>query len=226
MAILYSYPQASPEITDLVLGSKFINGEGLVTKSFSISEIANLVQHIERPYEVYTALLTQTGASNILPGYGDEMFTIGVTYTIVANPDNYDLTIYGAPNNNVGTSFVSNQTTVLPYTTSLEFEYDTGAPVVTVLENTLGVNIAWAYTSTGNYAGTISSSTFTSNAYLTTPSTAVQTAANNINYKVVLRIDNSDVTNKTLVLTTLNCNSGNLVNSVLGKQPIEIRVYN
>jgi len=42
MAILYSYPQASPEITDLVLGSKHIEGEGLVTKSFTLSEIGQL----------------------------------------------------------------------------------------------------------------------------------------------------------------------------------------
>ena len=163
MAILYSYPQATPDLVDLVLGSKFINGEGLVAKSFSISEIADLVQHVERPYEVYTALLTQSG---------------------------------------------------------------TNAPVATVLENTLGVDITWTYISTGNYVGTIPSGTFTADAYLTTPSTAIQTAANNINYKVALRIDNSDVTYKSLVLTTLNCNSGNLVNSVLGNQPIEIRVYN
>jgi hypothetical protein len=110
--------------------------------------------------------------------------------------------------------------------TALVSQTGTTAPTVVVLENTLGVDITWTYTSTGNYAGTIPSGTFTADAYLTTPSTAVQTAANNINYKVALRIDNSDVTYKTLVLTSLNCNSGNLVNSVLGSQPIEIRVYN
>ena len=217
MAILYSYPQALPDLADLVLGSKFINGEGLVTKSFSISEIANLVQHIERPYEVYTALLTQSGGSNILPGYGDEMFTIGVTYTIIANPDNYDLTIYGAPNNNVGTSFVSNQTTVLPYTTSLEFEYDTGAPVVTVLENTIG-GIWFTYNSSGVYLGT-SDGLFTENK---TFFLLQNTSDNNPNIvdAIIFRANNDILT-----IRTLQSGSG-YENNWLYNTPIEIRVYN
>jgi hypothetical protein len=222
MAILYSYPQATPDLVDLVLGSKFINGEGLVTKSFSISEIANLIQHVERPYEVYTALLTQSGGSNILPGYGDETFTIGVTYTIVTNPDNYDLTIYGAPNNNVGTSFVSNQTTVLPYTTSLEFEYDTGAPVAIVLENTIG-NIWFSYDNVGNYI-IFSNNLFTSN---------IATFIGGLEGYVgsgggsplgggtgIARLSNSALNFSVLDTSTLPQND-----SISG-YPIEIRVYN
>jgi hypothetical protein len=216
MAILYSYPQATPDLTDLVLGSKFINGEGLVTKSFSISEIANLVQHVERPYEIYTAILTQTGSSNTQSGYGDETFTLGVTYTIVANPDNYDLTIYGAPNNNVGTSFVSNQTTVLPYTASLEFEYDTGAPVAIVLENTIG-NIWFTYENVGAYYAA-------SNALFPGDKTTCitsQSAYEDTGVTFIYR----DTENK-IAIETQDFFTPGAADDILARTMLEIRVYN
>jgi hypothetical protein len=102
-------------------------------------------------YKVFTALLTQSGGdvSNII--YGDESFLLGVTYTITDNPDNDDLTLYGAPNSNVGTSFVSTSDGVtLPYTASLQLSSNNGAPVVTVLENTIG-NVWFTYEVTGSY---------------------------------------------------------------------------
>jgi len=103
-------------------------------------------------YKVYTALLTQSGVDFSSTTFGDEALLLGVTYIITANPDNYDLTPYGAPNSNVGTSFVSTSDGVtLPYTVSLELSFNQGAPVVTVLENTIG-NIWFEYQNTGSYA--------------------------------------------------------------------------
>jgi hypothetical protein len=63
-----------------------------------------------------------------------------------------DFTNVGAPNNNVGTSFVATGTTPNSWGDNLnvELEYNTGAPVVTVLENTIG-NIWFQYSSVGNY---------------------------------------------------------------------------
>jgi hypothetical protein len=46
MAILYSYPLATPAITDLILGSKVDKDSpqnGNATKSFSMAEVINLV---------------------------------------------------------------------------------------------------------------------------------------------------------------------------------------
>lgn len=45
MAIIYSYPGATPTLSDTVLGTKF-EDEGNPTKSFLISDILNLVQNI------------------------------------------------------------------------------------------------------------------------------------------------------------------------------------
>ena len=43
MAIIYSYPQATPALGDMVLGTKFIEGGGISTNSFYISDIVALV---------------------------------------------------------------------------------------------------------------------------------------------------------------------------------------
>jgi len=46
MAIIYSYPIATPEITDLILGTKVDPTkpqEGPTTKSFSIQDLVNLI---------------------------------------------------------------------------------------------------------------------------------------------------------------------------------------
>jgi hypothetical protein len=106
-----------------------------------------------KPYKVYTALLTQSG--------GDETFhlfegnlTIGVTYYINESFPEMDFTNVGSPNNNFGTSFVATGTTpnswgVNPLENSV-LSYNSGAPVVTVLENTIG-NIWFQYSSVGNY---------------------------------------------------------------------------
>lgn len=115
-----------------------------------LTRLTGVIFNLTPKYKVYTALLTQSGGS--VPGtcLGNGDIDKGFTYTISANPDNNDLTIYGAPNNNVGTSFVANQSVNLPYTTSLELSFNVGAPVVTVLENTIG-NIWFTYNNTGNY---------------------------------------------------------------------------
>jgi hypothetical protein len=116
-----------------------------------LNKLTSIIFNLKPKYKVYTALLTQSGGDVPFAVTGDgEQIVLGTTYEITANPDNNDLTIYGAPNNNVGTFFVANQTTNLPYTVSLELLSNTGAPVVTVLENTIG-NIWFGYGAVGNY---------------------------------------------------------------------------
>lgn len=58
MAIIYSYPIASPEAQDLLVGTEMAlqGGEDAPrTRTFTIGSIADLI----RPYKVYTALLFQ-----------------------------------------------------------------------------------------------------------------------------------------------------------------------
>jgi hypothetical protein len=51
MAIIYSYPHATPVITDMVLGTKFRENEGTSTNSFYIYELINLMQTTTVVYE-------------------------------------------------------------------------------------------------------------------------------------------------------------------------------
>lgn len=64
MAILYSYPQASPGLNDLVLGSQYVEGEGMVAKSFTLSDIGQLFNNTYpggSSYTSFVARLTQNG---------------------------------------------------------------------------------------------------------------------------------------------------------------------
>jgi hypothetical protein len=103
-------------------------------------------------YKVYTALLTQSGGDSPL-NTSTGLLTIGVTYLINDAVIDMDFTNVGAPNNNVGTYFVATGTNPNWGTNPLGsaiLNYNEGAPVVTVLENTIG-NIWFEYYGVGNY---------------------------------------------------------------------------
>jgi hypothetical protein len=107
------------------------------------------------PYKVYTALLTQSGGDSDA-GLIDNGIVVGVTYRITpyGNEIGVDFTNIGAPNNNAGTYFVATGITPNSWGINTDdswvLQYNTGAPVVTVLENTIG-NITWKYDSVGGY---------------------------------------------------------------------------
>lgn len=119
-----------------------------VTVKATAQDVADLAG---APYLVYTALLTQSGGDGPSEKLaGDDIF-LGVTYYIYENDNNYDLTVYGAPNSNVGTYFVCNQNATLPgFWTNFQLNFNFGAPVVTVLENTIG-DIWFTYLDVGQY---------------------------------------------------------------------------
>lgn len=101
-------------------------------------------------YKVYTALLTQSGGQNTDALEGGNL-TIGVTYKIQQGVSNgADFTNVGAPNNDIDTWFVATGTTPNSWGTGGSLFYDLGAPVVTVLENTIG-NIWFTYNVAGDY---------------------------------------------------------------------------
>ena len=116
-----------------------------MTKWYTMEDVTNTV----RPYQVFTALLTQSGGDNPLGNCSDDPhpLIIGVTYTISVADGTADFTNVGAPNNNLGTSFVATGTIPNSWGTSGDncLDYNTGAPVATVLENTIG-NIWFEYT--------------------------------------------------------------------------------
>ncbi len=167
-------------------------------------------------YKVYTALLTQSGGDNSQLGSAFPL-TIGVTYFIDDNVGGADFTNVGAPNNNIGTYFIATGTTPTSWGDGTLI-YNTGAPVVTVLENTIG-NITWMYNNIGDYTCDLG------NAF------PINKTIYDKNYQF---ISPTDIDDEALVFYS-NLNVFNIFTSsydltipkddVLLNTPIEIRVY-
>ena len=117
---------------------------------YTMEDVVNTV----RPYKVFTALLTQSGGDGPSSINSGEL-VIGRTYTIANGLGRgYDFTNVGAPNNDWLTTFIATGTTPdwgegNPGLATLYF--NTGAPVATVLENTIG-NIWFTYGGSGWFA--------------------------------------------------------------------------
>jgi hypothetical protein len=182
------------------------------------SVIFGLKEAATPKYKVYTALLTQSGGDGLL-NINRGQLTIGITYFINDFSEGMDFTNVGASNNNVGTSFVATGTTPNSWGTDEGIGYilvfNTGAPVVTVLENTIG-NIWFTYENPGQYF-MYSDGLFTVNKTTATPiygdyTTGVAAFPVNINQILIIN------TNEILSIA-------DYVNNI-GSTPIEIRVYN
>ena len=119
-----------------------------------LNKLTSIMFGLKPKYKVYTALLTQGGGDD--PLYIDTgTITIGTTYQINDFSEGFDFTNVGAPNNDLGTYFVATGTTPnswgsLEGTSTPILIYNTGAPVATVLENTIG-NIWFTYGNIGTY---------------------------------------------------------------------------
>jgi hypothetical protein len=168
-------------------------------------------------YKVYTALLTQDGTStedSISAG----TLTIGVTYYINEESTGMDFTNVGAPNNDLGTYFVATGTTPSSWGSGANYTlgYDAGAPVVTVLENTIG-NVWFTYNSVGSYM-------VRSNALFPGDKTtciASQSAYNDTGTTMIYRDGESEIYIETYGLSTQTA-----ANNILVRAMLEIRVYN
>lgn len=172
------------------------------------------------PYKVYTALLTQSGTSDV-QYINSGLLTIGVTYELLDEPiDGWDFTNVGAPNNIPGTKFVATGTTPNNWGTQAPgnntLGYNTGAPVATVLENTLG-NVWWQYVDTGSYAVNCSESVFNSNKVYT----VIQVWGDD---SVTPRTGFTAVESSNILGFYLRKFDGDPTNNMFGS--IEIRVYN
>jgi hypothetical protein len=206
-----SFP-ASSDVGKLILG---FNNDGSLQATDNNGQSVGVVG---APYKVYTALLTQSGGSSVISIYGNDPdpLTIGVTYTIIDNTG-ADFTNVGAPNNNNGTSFVATGTTPTSWGTS-QLDYDSGAPTVTVLENTIG-NVWFTYVNVGRYVIN-SSGLFTSQKTFSTFTNS----------------NNEDVEGGVILISMININTSEinlqtgsgsfLDDAITYGMPIEIRVYN
>jgi hypothetical protein len=176
-------------------------------------------------YKVFTALLTQYGGSSLVD-FGSGSLTIGTTYKIIQQSSpatGYDFTNVGAPDNNLGTTFIATGTTPNSWgNNNVGLRYDEGAPVVTVLENTIG-NVFFIYDSTGVYS-LKSSGLFTNNKTVCPLDQTINWNSNS-NNSYSLSINN--ISNSIIEITILRgVTPYTNIDSMLSNKLIEIRVYN
>jgi hypothetical protein len=128
-------------------------------------EFKKIGEIIPQPaYQVYTALLTQTGGDDPQTQESGNL-VIGRTYRIIVDgPIRGDFTNVGAPDNTDDTAFVATGTIPTSWG-DCKLQYNTGAPVVTVLENTIG-NVWFTYSADGIYTVNCSDVIFNQNTYM------------------------------------------------------------
>ena len=117
---------------------------------YTMQDVADSVQ----PYKVFTALLTQSGGDDPTFINSSYLLTVGVSYTITDDGGSYELgdfTNVGAPNNELGTTFIATGTTPNSWGVDIILTYNNGAPVATVLENTIG-NVWFVFNINGRYS--------------------------------------------------------------------------
>ena len=167
-------------------------------------------------YKLYTALLTQSGDDNPDSTYSGDL-VIGRTYQIfdLGGAAGYDFTNVGAPNNNIDTWFVATGTTPNSWGTNVCLNYNSGAPVVTVLENTIG-NIWCEYVGAGTYQ--IKCDNLFTADKTTIAHKSLTSWANGISSET----HDPSIFN----ILTFKMDDGNAGDGLLNKTPIEIRVYN
>jgi hypothetical protein len=184
---------------------------------YTMQDVIDSIQ----PYKVFTALLTQSGGDEgYVIGQSDPIH-LGVTYTINSNPDSFDLMQYGSPNNNVGTSFVCNVESVLPNEIDVALAWNAGAPLATVLENTIG-NVWFTYSSSGRYIAN-SNNLFINNKTIFNGDTYYE--ANNASVTdCISDIENNTIS--TISVWSFSRADSATIDSTLNNTPIEIRVYN
>ena len=186
------------------------------------------------PYKVYTALLTQSGGDDTSGENGGTAvgnypeLIIGRTYNIT---DNFqlesDFTNVGAPNNNVGTYFVATGTTPASWGTYALLQYNTGAPVVTVLENTIG-NIWFNYLEVGRYEINLSNSIEIDKTFLyigNGPTVNQLVYFEEVGIKTITFYGLLGSESKLMIYSSLDGYSS-FADGKCNKTPIEIRVYN
>lgn len=179
-----------------------------VTKKTTIEDV--------KGYKVYTALLTQSGGS-VPQSISSGALTQGVTYYIDGPDQETDFSNVGAPNNNDGTYFVATSSSVPNNYGSASLLYNTGAPVVTVLENTIG-NIWFTYDSVGSY------SVMSNGLFVVDKTTFFINLMSDDNTSGNLCLGFMQSSNKLGITTGTISSTGD--NVLIYSTPIEIRVYN
>jgi hypothetical protein len=173
-----------------------------------------------RPYQVFTALITQSGGDDFVQQTSGPVQK-GVTYYIDGG------TIGLTDFSNVGGQFQTESTGGYYFIATIDgtpneygeasADYNTGAPVATVLENTIG-DIWFTYTDVGDYA-------INSNALFTGNKTVQFINNSLLSDEGLLSISNDGNTNNLIYLSSTDSEPAR-INDAFNNTPIEIRVYN
>ena len=176
-------------------------------------------------YKVYTALLTQSGGDDP-QSIGSGAVTEGVTYMVDGTGSDADFSNVGGPKYDGvtsinGTYFVAINNDIPNNYSEGQLNYNTGAPVVTVLENTIG-NIWFEYFTDGNYAA-ISNGLFTLNKSIciAMPNQYVESPESLYNFQAFITTTNTFSLN-----TFFNYAPQDGILNGFAQTSIEIRVYN
>lgn len=178
---------------------------------YTMQDVADSV----KPYMVFTALLTQAGPSDyqtITSGTVEK----GVTYRITDDGGSgWDFTNVGAPNNDIDTYFIAtNNGAPNSWGSGGMLAYDLGAPVATVLENTMGDIYMIHSGDTGEYG-------IGWNSVFKEERTWVATTPADIASGTLISIQRK--TDESIVVKTGI--EGSLSDDILSYTPIEIRYY-
>jgi len=172
-------------------------------------------------YKVYTALLTQSGGDD--PQSIDSgAVTKGITYMVDGTSSDADFSNVGGPKYDGvtpinGTYFVAINNDVPNNYSEGQLIYNTGAPVVTVLENTIG-NIYFQYISAGIYNINVPNIAEQKQVVFS-PSKAFKISTGEFYIDLV----NNSIDGEITIITT---NGNARVDDLINDFPIEIRVYN
>jgi hypothetical protein len=188
---------------------------------YTMDDVSNTV----KPYKVFTALLTQSGGSDTYSLQAGPL-VVGVTYMVFDSIAGDDFRNVGGPlivNNNDfnNTYFIATGTTPTNWSGETGLEYNTGAPVATVLENTIG-NVWFTYIGLGSYSCFSNSLFIDVKTFVNIPSVGSEnSAAEDLPLTITSLISNNHFN----FFTTL-VGSGTVFDGALYNSPIEIRVYN
>ena len=188
--------------------------------------ISNLVLQTKPKYKVFTALLTQSGTSYGPPNIFSGPVTQGVTYTLLGVSNVSDFSNVGGPAAEFavdGMHFIATATLEPNNYGGGGLIYDTGAPVATILENTIG-NVWFVYLGVGNYACYSSTPVFTFNK--TTLNSEIFYNNNN-DYMMAMISNIGDFDVQSVVFSTTRITGSEYPeDNALQNTFFEIRIYN
>lgn len=171
------------------------------------------------PYKVFTALTLQSGDSSKLNLSVGSSFEIGRTYIIASYVAGDDFTNIGATQNATGSVFIATGATPSVWNEkSSTIEYITGAPVVNILENTLG-HVWFEYITTGQYS-------LKSNQLFTDNKTTITIGSEGYSgdYNRIINISREDSNSSQIFIEAYSDTT--LSDGLLYYTTIEVKVYN